>query len=132
MSKFDRLNPIKGSLLAEIEYGKLTDEAVKKFLDGAPSTKDLEIKRLFENLENFNRNNALTNVTNNQKLKPNSYNDDDDSNDKDGGLPSFDLDLLLYVPKNLAKIDLEPKLESKSKLFAKPSRPEAVVGTDIF
>ena len=55
ISKFDGQNSINGSLLAEIESGKLIDEAVQKFIDGAPSTKDLEIRRGEEDLKNFNK-----------------------------------------------------------------------------
>ena len=52
--KFDKQNPIIGSLLGEIEGGKLTDELVKTFLDSMPSIKDWEVERL-ENLKESNK-----------------------------------------------------------------------------
>ena len=43
-----------GSLLVEIESEKVTDDAFQKFLYGALSAKDLEIRKSLEDLQNFN------------------------------------------------------------------------------
>ena len=43
-----------GSLLVEIESEKVTDGAFQKFLYEALSTKDLEIRKSLEDLQNFN------------------------------------------------------------------------------
>ena len=54
-----------GSLLVEIESEKVTDGAFQKFLYEALSTKDLEIRKSLEDLQNFNT--KLVAKKNNQK-----------------------------------------------------------------
>ena len=56
ISKFDPRSPIIGSLLSEIESGKLTDESVKKFLNMAPDPKDIELNQKLQKLKSFNTN----------------------------------------------------------------------------
>ena len=85
ISEFDGQNPIIGSLLAEIESKKLTDEAVRKFLDGAPSTKDLERNKGLENFKKFKRKLAAKNPSVAAKLLLNNGESDasDDNNNED-------------------------------------------------
>ena len=52
-SKFDIQNPIIGSLLGEIDSGKLTGESVK-FPNSVPSVKDIEINKRIESFKNSN------------------------------------------------------------------------------
>ena len=49
-AKFDVQNPIIGSLLKQINRGRLTDENVKKVLSGAPDATTLDVEDRFRNI----------------------------------------------------------------------------------
>ena len=111
-----------GSLVVEIESEKVTDGAFQKFLYEALSTKDLEIRKSLEDLQNFNTK-LVAKKTKKQKTKKNatvgaqlplnndSNSDDSDHDNNDGRLPLFNPDLFPGIPKHLLKVESEFKSE---------------------
>ena len=75
-AKFDVQNPIIGSLLEEINKGKITEKGRIEVVKGAPNPKDLEVEDRFNKL--FERKN--TGPNDNIITKG----DDDDDDDDDG------------------------------------------------
>ena len=78
-AKFDVQNPIIGSLLEEINKGKITEKGRIEAVKGVPNPKDLEVEERFNKL--FER----------KKLGPNDNivtpkNDDDDDDDGDNNI----------------------------------------------
>ena len=55
ISKFDKQNPIIGTLLGEIKAVNLTDELFKTLINSMLSIKDLEIEQHLDNLKNSKR-----------------------------------------------------------------------------
>ena len=49
-AKFDVQNPIIGSLLKQINRGRLTEENIKKALSGAPDAKTVDVEDRFRNI----------------------------------------------------------------------------------
>ena len=54
-AKFDIQNPIIGTLLTQIEAGKLNQEKIKKQLETARSIKDLKIVEWLKGFRDFNQ-----------------------------------------------------------------------------
>ena len=88
IAKFDTQNPIIGSLLTQIQTGKLTDQKINDFPRKILSVIDLEIAKKLKNLKDFN-----------------TRNDDDDDDDDNNNNPFSnplqpldDFDLSLYYP----------------------------------
>ena len=111
-----------GSLLVKIESEKVTDGAFQKFLYEALLTKDLEIRKSLEDLQNFNTK-LVAKKNKKQKTKKNatvgaqlplnndSNSDDSDHDNNDGRLPLFNPDLFPGIPKHLLKVESEFKSE---------------------
>ena len=53
VAKFGTQNPVIGSLLSQIEPGKLTDKKVDEYLNKIPFVKDLEIAAKLKQLKDF-------------------------------------------------------------------------------
>ena len=108
ISKFDGQNPVTGSLLVEIESEKLTYEVVPKFLDGTPSTKDLEIRKGPKDLKSFKKKLVTKNEIVGAELPLNNDSDSDDSvnENNDGGYHFSILNYFPTSPNSFQKLSL--------------------------
>ena len=79
-AKFDVQNPVIGSLLNQINRGKLTDENTKRILDKGPNPKDLELEERFKKI--FDRDDKRD-----KGIPPDLPDDSDDDDDDDFGPP---------------------------------------------
>ena len=75
-AKFDIQNPIIGSLLEEINKGKVTEKGRIEAVKGAPNPKDIEVEDRFNKLFDGKRQGPNDNI-----VKPDDDDDDDDDND---------------------------------------------------
>ena len=73
-AKFDVQNPIIGSLLKQINRGRLTEENIKKALSGAPDAKTLDVEDRFRNI--FEKEKPKD-----KGVPPDQPSDDDDDDD---------------------------------------------------
>ena len=78
--KFDVQNPIIGSLIQQINKGKLTDKNYEEALEKAPNTKVLDVEDRFNDLFDRKKPGPRDNLI--------SSDDDDDDDDDDMDLPS--------------------------------------------
>ena len=79
-AKFDVQNPIIGSLLKQINRGRVTEENIKKAVSGAPNAKILDLEERFNNI--FEREKPKA-----KGIPPDLPSDDDDDDDDDFGPP---------------------------------------------
>ena len=89
-AKFDAQNPIIGSLLQQINKGRLTEKNVEGALKGAPNTKVLDLEDRWRDLFDRKKPGPLDNII------PPSDDDGDDDDDNDFGRRPF-LQILLLM-----------------------------------
>ena len=87
IEKRDTQNPVIGSLLTQIESGKLTDKKVDEYHNKIPAVKDLEMAEKVKQLKDLN--------------KKNGDDDDDDDDDEDDNKTPFGRLLQLSYNFNL-------------------------------
>ena len=83
-AKFDVQNPIIGSLLEEINKGKITEKGRIEAVKGAPNPKDLEVEERFNNLFERKKLGPNDNI-----VPPKNEDDDDDDDDNDIDFPKI-------------------------------------------
>ena len=83
-AKFDVQNPIIGSLLEEINKGKVTEKGIIDAVKGAPNPADLDVEDRFNKLFDRKRQGPNDNI-----VRPDDNDDDDDDDDDNIDFPNI-------------------------------------------
>ena len=118
IQKFDVQNPIIGSLLQQINKGRVTEKNVEDALKGVPNTKVLDLEDRWRDLFDRKKPGPLDNII------PPSGDDDDDGDDDDFGRRPISPDPPPpYVPPSSPPLGCVPRPGAPDDQFIADRRP---------
>ena len=116
-AKFDAQDPIIGSLLQQINKGRVTEKNVEGALKGAPNTKVLDLEDRWRYLFDRKKPGPLDNII------PPSDDDDDDDDDNDFGRRPISPDPPPYVLPSSLPLGYVPRPGAPNDQFIADRRP---------